>query len=137
MTYPPNDLTLSPKHWLSNKRRNHILALGLSAVLALGIGYFTLTPNPSVGLTSSDKIDHILGFAVLLLPAALLYRHALYWLLPSVIAFGGAIELIQPYVNRKGEWGDFLADAIGAILGITIGLILRYVFKKYFVVQAQ
>ena len=135
MTYPLNDLTMSPKHRLFNKRRNHILALGLSAVLALGIGYFTLTPNPGAILTSSDKIDHLFGFAALMLPAALLYRHALYWLLPSAIAFGGAIELIQPYVNRKGEWGDFWADAIGAILGVTVGLFLRYVFKKFFVAQ--
>lgn len=104
-------------------------------MLAFGIGYFTLTPNLGVILTSSDKIDHLLGFAALLFPAALLYRHALYWLLPSAIAFGGAIELIQPYVNRKGEWGDFWANAIGAVIGVMIGLFLRYVFKKFFVAQ--
>ena len=72
---------------------------------------------------------------IFLFPAALLYRHALYWLLPSAIGFGGAIELIQPYVNRKGEWGDFWADAIGAVIGVMIGLFLRYVFKKFFVAQ--
>lgn len=133
MTYPNNDLTTSPKHWFSNTRRNHVLALCVSAVLAIGIAYFTLTPNPSLKLTSGDKIAHLLGFAILLLPGALLYRHALYWLLPSAIAFGGAIEIIQPYVNRKGEWGDFFADAAGAIIGITIGLFLRYIFRKFFV----
>lgn len=124
---------MSPKHWLSNKRRNHILALGLSGALAFGIGYFTLTPNPGLVLTSNDKTDHLLGFAVLLIPGALLYRRALYWLLPGAIAFGGAIEAIQPYVNRKGEWGDFWADAIGAIIGVCIGLFLRYVFRKRFI----
>ena len=123
------------KHRFSNKHRNHQPALLLSAMLAFGIGYFTLTPNLGVILTSSDKIDHFLGFAALLFPAALLYRHALYWLLPSAIAFGGAIELIQPYVNRKGEWGDFWANAIGAVIGVMIGLFLRYVFKKFFVAQ--
>lgn len=106
-------------------------------MFALVIGYFTLTPIPADFLTGNDKLGHLLGFAALLLPAALLYRHALYWFLPCAIAFGGAIELIQPYVNRRGEWGDFLADAIGAILGITIGLSLRYVFKKFFVAQTQ
>lgn len=118
-----------PKHWFTNKRRKHQVALVLSALFALGIGYFTLTPNPGDLLTSSDKLDHLLGFAVLLLPAALLYRRALYWLLPSAIAFGGVIEVIQPYVNRKGEWGDFWADAIGAILGVGIGLALRHIFR--------
>ena len=120
---------------LSNTRRNHAFALGLSAVLALVIGYFTLTPNPDYILSSSDKIDHLLGFAALLLPAALLYRHALYWLLPLAIAFGGAIEVIQPYVNRQGEWGDFYVDAAGAITGVCLGLSIRYIFRKRFSAQ--
>ena len=118
------------KHWFSNKHRNHQVALILSALLAFGIGYFTLTPNPGVILTSSDKIDHLLGFAALLFPAALLYRHALYWLLPGAIAFGGVIELIQPYVNRNGEWGDFWADTAGALLGVVLGLLVRHVFRN-------
>ena len=123
------------KHWLSNRRRNHQAALFLSAAFGLGIGYFTLTPSPDYILTSSDKLDHLVGFAVLLLPAALLYRHALYWLLPCAIAFGGIIEIIQPYVNRNGEWGDFWADAIGALLGVSIGLLLRYVFRERFAAE--
>ena len=88
--------------------------------------------SPDYILTSSDKLDHLVGFAALLLPAALLYRHALYWLLPCAIAFGGIIEIIQPYVNRNGEWGDFWADAIGALLGVSIGLLLRYIFRERF-----
>tara|TARA_B110000208_G_C11612319_1_gene374082 strand:- start:423 stop:848 length:426 start_codon:yes stop_codon:yes gene_type:complete len=128
-------LTALPKHWLSNKRRNHQAALFLSAAFGLGIGYFTLTPSPDYILTSSDKLDHLVGFAALLLPAALLYRHALYWLLPCAIAFGGIIEIIQPYVNRNGEWGDFWADAIGALLGVSIGLLLRYIFRERFAAE--
>jgi VanZ family protein len=123
------------KNWLSNKRRNHYLALSFSAVFGLGIAYFTLTPSPDYIFTSSDKLDHIVGFAVLMLPAALLYRHALYWLLPSAIAFGGAIEIIQPYVNRRGEWGDFWADAVGAFIGVLIGLTLRYLFRARFTTE--
>lgn len=113
------------------------MALGLSAVLALGIGYFTLTPNPGVIQTSNDKIAHLLGFVALLFPGAFLYRHALYWLLPGAIAFGGAIEIIQPYVNRKGEWGDFWADTIGAVIGVSIGLTLGYIFRYRFEVEQR
>ena len=123
------------KHCLSSKHRNHQVALILSALLALVIGYFTLTPNPGVILTSSDKLDHLIGFAALLFPAALLYRHALYWVLPSAIAFGGAIELIQPYVNRNSDWGDFWADTAGALLGVAIGLLVRHVFRDRIGVQ--
>ena len=116
------------KHWLSNRRRNHQVALILSAILASIIGYFTLTPSSANFLTGSDKLGHLLGFTVLMIPGAFLYRHALYWLFPSAIAFGGAIELIQPYVNRQAELADFGADVAGALLGMLIGLSVRYFF---------
>jgi len=36
------------------------------------------------------------------------------------------IELIQPFVNRYGEWLDLLANIAGLILGMSVGLLLRY-----------
>ena len=44
------------------------------------------------------------------------------------IAYGGLTELMQEYivVSRTGSWYDFLADAIGTVLGISIfGLFFR------------
>ena len=41
------------------------------------------------------------------------------------LAFGGAIELLQPLVNRSCEMADFLADAFGAILGFLVAGALR------------
>ena len=123
------------KNWFFNTHSNHDAALIVTAGLAITIGYFTLTPAPFISISGSDKIHHLIGFSVLMIPGALLYRHALYWLLPSVIAFGGAIELIQPYVNRRGEWADFWADATGALLGVAIGLLLRHLFRDRIGVQ--
>lgn len=123
------------KNWFKNTHRNHVAALIVTVCFALVIGYFTLTPVPVLSISGSDKIHHLVGFCGLMIPGALLYRHALYWLLPSVIAFGGAIELIQPYVNRQGEWADFWADTAGALLGVTIGLLLRHVFRSRIGVQ--
>ena len=117
------------KNWLVNKHYNHVAALIVTACLAVIVGYLTLTPAPFLSISGSDKIHHLIGFSALMIPGALLYRHALYWLLPSVIAFGGAIELIQPYVNRRGEWADFWADTAGALLGVGIGLLLRQIFR--------
>ncbi|RME39800.1 MAG: hypothetical protein D6794_03275 [Deltaproteobacteria bacterium] len=34
------------------------------------------------------------------------------------LAWSGAIELIQPYVNRCGEWMDLAANAAGLLLGL-------------------
>lgn len=117
------------KSWLADRHRNHRVAIIVTLGLALLIGYLTLTPNLKISVAGSDKIHHLIGFAALTFPGAFLYRHALYWLLPSVIAFGGAIEIIQPYVNRQGEWRDFWADVIGATIGMGIGLIFRYIFR--------
>jgi uncharacterized membrane protein HdeD (DUF308 family) len=40
-----------------------------------------------------------------------------------MVSLSGIIELIQPYVNRHGEWLDFLANTIGVFSGFAIGKI--------------
>ena len=45
------------------------------------------------------------------------------------ILLGGAIEIIQPYVNRYGEWLDFMANTIGVVIGLAIGLFLNKLIK--------
>ena len=117
---------------LRDGAHRHRVALTLTAILAITIAYLTLTPQSLPVVSGGDKLHHVIGFAALSLPAATLYRRALIWLLPSAIAFGGIIEIIQPYVNRQGEWADFGADAIGAILGVSLGLFLRYIFRNRF-----
>ena len=44
------------------------------------------------------------------------------------IIFGGVIEMIQPYVNRYGEWLDFLANTTGVIFGFFLGVVLNNKF---------
>ncbi|RME57201.1 VanZ family protein, partial [Candidatus Parcubacteria bacterium] len=34
------------------------------------------------------------------------------------LAWSGGIELIQPYVNRYGEWLDFVANGMGMLITI-------------------
>ena len=61
-----------------------------------------------------------------MLPAAL--RKPDHWVLFGLffIAYSGAIELIQPYVNRYGEWMDMLANAGGVICGIVAGALINF-----------
>ena len=111
-----------------DKRRRRILALGVTLVLAVIIAILTLLPvsAPQV-VPGTDKAHHLLGFAALTLPSALLYPRSLAIVLPCSLLFGGAIELIQPYVGRQGEFADFSADAVGALIGVGLGLTLRTV----------
>ena len=32
------------------------------------------------------------------------------------------IEVIQPFVNRYGDWVDLLANFVGALMGIMVGV---------------
>lgn len=75
----------------------------------------------------TDKTHHFIAYAAIMLPITLKYPR--YWGLFGVfvIAYSGVIELIQPYVNRYGEWLDLAANSGGVLLG---GLIALLIAKK-------
>ena len=53
------------------------------------------------------------------------------WLIFAIAVFYGAfIEIIQPYVNRYGELGDFWADAGGAVIGVVVSRIILTRMKR-------
>ena len=102
------------------------LAIGLTCAIAVVIGHGTLSP-PSDGppLPLGDKQIHFIAFALLALPLGWVRPR---WVLPLVagcVAYGGAIELLQPLVGRSGEWADLLADALGVVLGVLPGQVRR------------
>jgi VanZ family protein len=101
----------------------------VTAVLAVVIAVLTLAPMPSGGPAGSDKIYHILAFACLAFPLPLVRPRWTVWVILGVVAYGGAIEVIQPFFGRQAEWADLIADGIGATLGAIVarqlGLWLR------------
>ncbi|PWG15839.1 teicoplanin resistance protein VanZ [Salibaculum griseiflavum] len=106
-------------------RRQGLVAL-ITGFLAVVIAYLTLSPDaPGLDERSPDKLYHAIAFAALVFPSAFLRPRGLGWVIPAALVFGGAIELIQPWVGRSGEWGDFAADLVGVGLGVTAGLLLR------------
>ena len=109
----------------------HVSAVLATGALAVVIAYLTLTPLQVDLDLGSDKLYHFIAFAMLVLPCALLYARTLIWVLPAAILFGGAIELIQPYVGRGGELADFGADALGVVIGAALGLTLRTIAAKH------
>ena len=77
----------------------------------------------------SDKLVHLAAFAALAFPLARTNRVSLLLIFMGASAFGGMIELIQPTFNRSADLNDWIADILGVVLGIALGLIYRQVRK--------
>ncbi len=89
------------------------------------------TPTAScVSTFPQTSICPPIAFAALAFPCAPLYARTVFWVLPAALLLGGAIELIQPYLGRDGEWADFVADVIGIGCGIALGLTIRAIRLK-------
>lgn len=109
-------------HWVS-----------LTLVILTTIIVLSLTPldqlPPAPG---SDKTHHFIAYTTLMFPTAL--RQPKHWLMLTCgfICLSGAIELIQPYVNRYGEWLDMLANLTGLCCGWLLATLVRQ-HRKYFI----
>ena len=78
----------------------------------------------------TDKIQHLFAFGVFVLPVSLLMPSRTLPIFIIAVLYGGLIEIIQPYVNRYGELGDFWADAGGAVIGVVISRIILTRMKR-------
>ena len=93
--------------------------------IAFAIGLAALTPVETLpDVSGSDKLYHLISFAILTLPIAVIRQKAMCVILSLSIAYGGAIEIIQPLVNRNCEMAYLFADTCGAVLGILGGKLL-------------
>ena len=83
-----------------------------------------LTPHPPklAGPWLWDKLDHFTAYFGLALLATLGWglRRSLVWVFLGLVALGGSLEIIQSLVGRDGEWGDFFANDLGALLGLGV-----------------
>lgn len=78
---------------------------------------------PQVGM--SDKLKHGIAFSALAFWfGSVIVRRDFVALALSVLTFGGLIEIAQGLMGlgREAEWGDFLADALGAAAGLLLAL---------------
>jgi len=99
------------------------LTLIVTAVLTVAMLWPIHQPPPAPDGT--DKIVHLVAFAALAFPLARTGRYGLLPVFVGASAFGGAIELIQPSFNRSADVNDWVADVVGVILGIGMGLLYR------------
>ncbi|POY39278.1 glycine cleavage system protein H [Solitalea longa] len=99
-------------------------------------------PKASYFFRGFDKFVHAVFYFILTFLLArgfyLQSRFPLLKLLPVTFAtficlfYGGLIELIQlkVFTYRSGEWADFIADAIGTVLGIIPFFIYKQIITK-------
>jgi VanZ family protein len=92
--------------------------LELSVLMLVTITVLSLHPLEHLPeAPGSDKTHHLVAYAALAFPAAL--RKPKQWqvILIGFALYSGLIELVQPHVNRYGEWLDFLANISGLFVG--------------------
>ena len=104
--------------------------------------WLSLTPNPPSppsALLAWDKLQHAGAYALL---ALLLGRFFCLWRPLSrqpwrsawfvAVAFGGLIEILQGTLSdvRQAEWGDLLANAVGATLVVMLANVREYRLRR-------
>jgi len=102
-----------------------------SLLVLLAVLGATLTPAMGLfgrvrfdALFEFDKWLHGVTFCLLALWFTGLYARRAYWLIAlGLLAFGGAIELVQRSLTyRSGDFADLTANAVGILLGLGFAL---------------
>lgn len=98
--------------------------LTLTAITVLSLYPVELLPP----VPGSDKTHHFIAYGLLIFPVALRQPKTIIIIALGFITWSGAIELIQPYVNRYGEWLDLLANIAGLTIGLLVATIINCLF---------
>lgn len=104
------------------------LTLLMTTVLTVAMLWPITQPPPTP--EGSDKVVHLIAFAVLALPLAHTGRFGLSLVFIAASAYGGIIEILQPYFGRSANMQDWIADIAGVTLGIMLAL-LHHRLHKY------
>ena len=106
-----------PRRWLIAGT----VIVALVAVLALAPLHWAARPMSAFNL--SDKLLHMLTFAILALWFTGQYARASYWKLAvALIAFGLGIEAAQYFLPyRNAEVLDIAANTVGIVGGLLVG----------------
>jgi len=102
-----------------------------SLILMFLIASLSLSPLSELpSVPGSDKAHHFVAYAALALPLSIARPQLWLWGLLGFFGFSGAIELVQPYVNRYGEWADLFANGLGLLMGAGAAHMMLYLNKK-------
>jgi VanZ family protein len=104
-------------------RRRHALWRLTFTVALLAIGVLSLLPaTEALPSTGWDKSNHLIGYALLAALARLGWPRTPAWQqFIGLLSWGALIEGLQGATGyRHAEWGDVLANALGAMLGAVL-----------------
>ncbi len=105
----------------------------LAWILVIGLVLATVVPasdRPETGL--EHHFEHLVAFSLVGLVFALAYSLRLTVLITSGIVFALLLELAQiPLPSRHARITDFLIDALGASVGITLACLARSARKSF------
>lgn len=105
--------------------RKYWIVITLSTLTAITLlSLYPVESLPSV--PGSDKTHHFIAYGALMFPTAL--RKPKYWQFICLffICWSGVIELLQPYVNRYGEWLDMAANTTGIVGSLLIAQLISW-----------
>jgi VanZ family protein len=77
-----------------------------------------------------QKMYHGLAFGAIAFVATLAFPRQVVWIILVTSLYGGAIELIQPYLGRNGNLPDWVADTVGAVTGGGAAWLIRHFTRK-------
>ncbi|HEX4271354.1 MAG TPA: VanZ family protein [Rhizomicrobium sp.] len=92
-----------------------------------------LTPHPPGVVTLLwDKAEHFIAYFGLTLFASLAWglRRSLVLVFVAMVTLGGTLEIIQSFVGRDAEWGDFFANDLGALAGLGVAVIYLLIPRR-------
>ena len=84
------------------------------------LSFAPIQMSGSFGPIDVDKAYHFVAYFCLALPLPILRPRLTIWVVLGIMTYGGLIELVQYLFGREPSWGDFIANAIGAIVGAMI-----------------
>ena len=102
-----------------------LIALIGTALGFLAVAFLSLAPAAyrlDIGGVS-DKIEHALAYLVLGILTTLASRQKFkpHWIAFVIVAYAGLLELGQALIpSRVASFEDFVASAVGAIVGVSI-----------------
>ncbi len=109
---------------------NYVLELTVcwfAIIFALCATPGNFVPSPTwADLLSIDKLVHVMMFFILcelILIVTLKYNVPNAMVIVAVsfaVAYGGVLEILQAtcFVNRSGNWQDFVADVLGCLMAV-------------------